>query len=202
MKSYLFVLLSVLFIYSCKTDEQKQNDFAGTYEVTVEVENADDSMEEARENMKKDIDEAKEEIREEMKKAREEIKEEFGEDSNLGDAIGQFVEGMGHFAEGMTELGESLGELGIDIGAGILHDLRFNATFEADGDVELGRRRGIRISTGDELRWKIENGKFVLYEEDGETNIFEIHEISDTEFDLVGEDVTFHLIRDDKNNEK
>lgn len=198
---YLFAIFSsLLFLTACQSDQQKQDEFVGTYEVSIEAPEADQEMEKARKDMKKDLEKARKELKKDMDEAREEIEDEFGEDSNLGKAIGSFVEGMGHLANSMTDLGESLGEMGIDLGSDLLNNVRFNAEFQKDGDVIFGKKRGIRFGS-DDLKWKIENGKMYLWKEnkdEEDADAYEIKNVSDSEIDLIGEEVIFHLVRQDE----
>ncbi|MEZ4952592.1 MAG: hypothetical protein R2825_03315 [Saprospiraceae bacterium] len=200
MKYFLVIFSSFLFFTACQTDQQKQEEFVGTYEVSIEAPDANQEMEKARKDMKKELADARKELKKDMNDAREEIEDEFGEDSNLGKAIGSFVEGMGHLANSMTDLGESLGEMGIELGSDILNNVRFNADFQKDGDVIFGKKRGIRFGS-DDLKWKIENGKMFLWNENKEeedADAYEIKNISDSEIDLIGDDVIFHLVRQDE----
>ncbi len=195
MKNSLVLLFSIFLFSSCKTDQQIQQEFSGIYEVTIEAKEASEDLAKAKKDMKKEMKKARKDMEEEFAEAQKEIEEEFGEDSNFGKAIGSFVEGMGHFAEGMTELGESLGGLGIDLGSDILNNVRFNAEFQNDGKVAFGKKGRLRIQS-DDLHWKIENGKMLLWDEDnGEADVqsFEMKKLSDGEWDLVGEEVVFHL---------
>lgn len=184
---------------SCQTDQQVQQEFSGTYEVAIEAKEAQKEMKKAKKEMKKEMKKAREEMEDEFENARKEIEEEFGEDSNFGKAIGSFVEGMGHLSQSMTELGESLGELGINLGSDILENVRFSAEFEPDGTVVLGRTGKVTIHA-DDLRWKIDNGKLLLWDRDNdkdEIQEFEIKKHSETEFDLIGEEVIFHLLKEE-----
>ena len=201
MKNFLLFFSCVLLFTACVTDQQIQDSFAGEYEVTIEAPDTEKEMKKAKKDMQKDMDKAKEEIRDEIEKAKKEIEEELGEDSDFGKAISSFVEGMGHLAEGMTDLGESLGEMGIDLGSNILKNVRFNAEFQRDGEVVFGRRNKINFRS-DDLRWKIQNGKMKIWDEDEkdeeDAQEFEIVRISKNEIDLVGDDVIFHLIKEDE----
>jgi len=200
MKKYLIPFFAIALFSSCMTDQQRQDNFSGTYEVAIEAQDANNELANAKKDMKKEMKKARKEVKESMADAREEIEDEFGEDSNMGKAIGSFVEGMGHLAAGMTELGESLGEMGIDLGSNILTNVRFNAEFQNDGELVFGKKRGLRIHN-DDMHWKIENGKMILWNEDSdddEPQVFDMKKISDTEWDLVGEEVIFHLVKEEK----
>lgn len=192
-------LLATLFLFpACESDQEQQTEFAGTYQVTLESPEAEMELRKAKEDMQADLDKAREDIRRDMKDARKDIESELGEDSRIGQAVGDFVEGVGEIAANMTQLGESLGNLGIGIGSGVLRDLRFTAKFEANGKVSLGKGRGISITSND-LRWKIKDGDMYLWDEDeGEANAdrFEIKKIGENKWDLLGEEVTFHLVRE------
>ena len=199
MKNLFVFSLLILLFTACQTDQKIQDDFVGTYDVTIETPESNKDLEKAKKEMQKDLEEARENIRDDIQDAKKEIEAEFGEDSGLGKAIGSFVEGMGHFAESMTSLGEAMGNLGIDIGTSVLGSVRFTAEFQSDGEVVFGKKRGINIR-GDDLRWKIEHGKMVLWNRDEgekEATVFEIEKISDTEIDLIGEEVIFHLVKEE-----
>lgn len=193
------LFFSFLFFTACQSDEARQKAFAGTYEVTIEAPEAERDLEKAKEEMQEEIEKAQDEIREEMAKASRDIELEFGEDNSFGKALGEFVEGVGELAAGMTELGESLGEMGINLGSTLLRDVRFTAEFEQDGDLEFGRKRGRIRFSGDDKKWKIKNGDMLIWDADHETeeeaDVFEIKKISDDEWDLVGDEVTFHLVK-------
>ncbi len=190
------ILFLTLFFTACQSDQDRMNEFAGNYEVTMEIPDAGDEMKKAKKDVKKEIEQAKEQIREEIAKAKDDIEAEMGEDNNFGKAISHFVEGMGKFAEGMTELAEEVSHLGIDLGSDILGSMHFNAEFRGDGEVVFGRSsKGLRINSGRDLRWEIRDGKFYLWNDskDEEPKPYEMKKISDTEWDLVGKEVIFHL---------
>ena len=201
MKNYLILIFISSTFFACKTDQQIQESFAGEYEVTIEAPGTEEEMRSAKKDMHDDIEEAKQEIRDEIEKAKQEIEIEFGEDNEFGKAISSFVDGMGHLAESMTDLGESLGAMGIDLGTDLLSNVRFRAEFQSDGEIAIGRTNRISFRSND-LRWKIKNGKMVLWdadeenEEDAET--FEIVKVSKNEIDLIGDDIIFHLIKMDE----
>ncbi len=200
MKQCFFFLATTLLFVACQSDEKRESEFVGTYQVTIEAPESKKELEKAKKDMKKEMEEARKELKDEMKKARREIESELGEDSDFGKAIGSFVEGMGHLANSMTDLGESLGEMGIDLGTGILQNISFQAEFQKDGDVVFGKKRGIQFGKND-LKWKIDNGKMYLWNEDEpEKNAdpYQIERISENEIDLVGEEVIFHLVRQDQ----
>ena len=198
MKKALFFFCGILIFSSCLTDQQIQDSFAGEYEVSIEAPDSEKELKKAKKDLKKEMKQAKKDIDKDIKKAQQEIEEEFGEDSNFGKAISSFVEGAGHLANSMTDLGESLGEMGIDLGNNILKNVNFRANFKNNGEIVFGRKGRINFQTN-ELHWKIKNGKMLLWnsdeEDETEADIFEIINISDNEVDLVGEEVTFHLIR-------
>jgi seryl-tRNA synthetase len=192
MKSYLFFLLLPFFMMACQSDESKKRDFAGTYDVTLHIPDAKTELKKAKKDMQKEMEKAKKEIQQDIEKAKDDLEQEMGRDNNLGDAIGNFVEGMGKLAEGMTDLGEHLGNLGIDLSSGVLEGLRFRAEFEENGDVTFGKKGRIRIG-GDTNRWDIQDGKFYLWEDETEKEVFEMKDQGNGNWDLVGKDVIFHL---------
>lgn len=195
MKYFILSVVVLSIFTSCATDLQKQEEFSGTYEVSIEAKETQKEMEKAKKEMKKELKQARKDIDKEFENAKKEIENEFGEDSNFGKAVGSFVEGIGHLSKSMTELGESLGELGINLGSDILENVRFNASFREDGEVVLGKTGKVTIHT-DDLRWKIQNGKMLLWDRDNDEDDvqeFEIKNISDSEIDLIGKEVIFHL---------
>ncbi|MBI1224115.1 MAG: hypothetical protein GC192_02660 [Bacteroidetes bacterium] len=98
---------------------------------------------------------------------------------------------MGELAQGLTGLGESLGKMGIDLGRGVVEGLRFKADFRPDGSVMFGKRSKIQIGSGNS--WEIKHGKFYLWEDEDDKNEFDIKDLGSGKWDLVGEEVTFHL---------
>lgn len=192
LKFLAFAALILLFA-SCQSDEARKADFAGKYQVTLHLPEANQEMEKAKKDMEKDISEAKQEIREDIAQAKEDIEAEMGEDSHMSKAMGNFVEGMGQLAQGMAGLGESLGNMGIDLGRGIVDGLRFKAEFKPDGHVKFGKRSKIEIGSGEGNFWGIKNGKFYLWEDGDEKNVFKMKDLGDGNWDLVNDEITFHL---------
>ncbi len=195
MKNFL-LLISIITIFSaCNIDQHMQNDFVGTYEVTLEALEAKKELKKAKNEVNREMEKARQEIEKEFAEAKKGIEMELGEDSNFGQAFGSFLEGMGHFAEGMTELGESLGEMSIDLSSDFLENVHFTAEFQNDGEVHLGKTGKVRIHAND-LHWKMENGKFHLWDADnGEDDVqeFKMKRYSSDKWDLIGEEVIFHL---------
>lgn len=155
-------------------------------------------MEKAKKEVEEDLTKAKEEIKDEIAKAKEEIEEEMGEYNHFGDAVGNFVEGMGELAQGLTNLGKNLGKMGIDLGQGIIKGLRFKAEFKDDGMVYFGKKSKLQVGSGDGNFWDIKDGKFYLWENEDEKNVFEMKDFGNGNWDLVGEEVIFHLEKLDK----
>lgn len=197
MKKYLSALLLLLFLAGCQSDEARKRNFAGTYDVTIHLPEANKDLEKAKKDIEKEISQAKKDIRQDIEQTKDDLKEEFGNDNKLGDAVSNFVDGMGKFAEGMTDLGESLGKLGVDIGNGVLEGLQFRATFHEDGDVAFGKKARIRIGS-DTNRWDVVDGKFYLWEDDTEKQVFEMKNLGNGNWDLIGENVIFHLEKVEK----
>ena len=196
MKKFLPIGVLILFFTACQSDEAKKRDFAGNYEVTIEASDARKELKKAKKEVKKELAEAKKQIREDIAEAKKDIESDLGEDSNLGKAIGQLVEGVGKFAESMTDFATEMSHWGIDLGADILGNIRFYAEFKNNGEVEFGKNaRGVRINGGEDLRWEIRDGKFYLWNDDDEKDPkpYEMKKISGDEWDLVGEEVIFHL---------
>ena len=192
MKKYLPVFMILFLFAACQSDESRMRDFAGTYDVTVHIPEAKKDLKKAKKDIEKEIKKAKKDIRRDIEKAKDDIRDEFGEENKLGDAIGNFVDGMGKFAEGMTDLGEHLGKLGIDLGNGVLEGLQFRAEFDKDGDVTFGKKGRIQIGSGNNS-WTIKDGKLYLWEDEDEMEAFEMKKLGDGGWELVGEEVVFHL---------
>ncbi|MCF8246225.1 MAG: hypothetical protein K9J37_05445 [Saprospiraceae bacterium] len=190
---YLSIALLLILIASCQSDKAREKAFAGRYQVTLHLPEATKEMEKAKKDVSKEISEAKKEIKDEIANAKEDIDAEMGEDSHLGNAVGNFVEGMGELAQGLAGLGESLGKMGIDLGRGIVEGLRFKAEFKEDGHVMFGKRSKIQVGSGEGNFWEIKSGKFYLWEDGDEKNAFEMKDLGDGNWDLVGEEVIFHL---------
>ncbi len=191
MKYIVFVALSLLLLISCQSDEAKQQEFAGHYQVTLHLPEAKHEMEKAKEEVEEELKKAKEEIKTEIEKAKKEIESELGEDSHSSNAAGNFVEGMGQLAQGLAGLGEGLGKMGIDIGQGIIDGLKFKAEFKPDGTVYFGKRSKIQIGAGN--HWEIRDGKFYLWEEGDEKKEFNMKKLGDGKWDLISSDLIFHL---------
>lgn len=192
---YFAIASLVLLLNACQTDASRTQDFAGRYDVTLHLKDAKKEMESAKLEVEKEMQKAQEEIKTEMAKAREDVEAELGEDSHIGKAVGSFVEGMSELAQGMTELGKSLGKMGINLGQNIVDGLEFKANFEPDGSVQFGSRSRLGLGTKDEKFWEIKDGKFYLGEKTGEKTPFEMKDLGNGEWELVGEDVRFHLKR-------
>ena len=83
--------------------------------------------------------------------------------------------------------------MGIDLGQGIVDGLRFKAEFKEDGNVMFGKKSKIQIGSGNGNFWDIKDGKFYLWENENEKTAFEMKDLGDGRWDLVGEEVIFHL---------
>jgi hypothetical protein len=191
MKYIIFSALSMLLLISCQSDEAKQQEFAGQYQVTLHLPEAKNEMEKAKEDVEKELKKAKEEIETEIEKAKKEIESELGEGSHSSNAAGNFVEGIGQLAQGLAGLGEGLGKMGIDIGQGIIDGLKFKAEFKPDGTVFFGKRSKIQIGAGN--HWEIRDGKFYLWEEGEEKKEFTMKKLGENKWDLTSSDIIFHL---------
>ncbi len=191
MKYIVFSTLALLLLASCQSDESKQHEFAGQYQVTLQLPEANKDLEKAKKEVEEELKKAKEEIKTEIDKAKDEIETELGEESHSGNAANHFVEGIGELAQGLAGLGEGLGKMGIDIGQGIIDGLRFKADFKPDGSVYFGKKSRIQIGAGN--HWEIKDGKFYLWEEGDQKKEFNMKKLGDGKWDLVSSDVIFHL---------
>ena len=197
----ILISISIIFV-SCQSDQKMQNGFVSVYQVSLDAPDAKKELEDAKVQMEEELDEARETLKEEMKDARRQIEEEMGDDSDLGTAIGSFIEGVGQLASSMTNIGESLalGGLGISLGSNILQSIRFDAEFQEDGEILIGKKSKISFRSND-LHWKIKDGKMHLWnsgeEDESAADVFTMKKKSANEWDLIGEKVIFHLIRKD-----
>lgn len=198
MTKYLSIAVLLVFLAGCQTDASRQKAFAGKYDVSIKLSEAQEEMIKAKKETKEEMAKAQQEIKDEIKKAKKEIDEEMGEDNDFGKAVGNFVEGMGNLAQGLTGLGEELAGMGIDLGQGILEGIHFKAEFKEDGNVLFGKKSKIRIGSGDGNFWEIKDGKFYLWENENDKTEFEMKETSKGNWDLIGEKVTLQLEKIEK----
>lgn len=192
MKYYLFALFTLLLV-ACQTDKSRTKAFSGKYQVTLHLPQTNNEMENAKKEVEKELSDAKEEIKADMEDAKKEIEAELGENRHLGNAVGNFVEGMSELAQGMVGLSKSLGKMGIDLGQGIIDGLKFKAEFKDDGKVVFGKRSKIRIGGGEGSFWEIKDGKFYLWEDGEEKTAFEMKDLGDGNWDLFSDKLIFHL---------
>jgi hypothetical protein len=190
---YGALVLLIFFMAACQTDESRQKAFAGQYQVTLHLPQANDEMEDAKKEVEKELSKAKEEIEAGIAEAKEEIEADLGEKNHFGNAVGNLVEGIGELAQGMVGLGESLGKMGIDLGQGIIEGLKFKAEFKDDGTVRFGKRSRIKIGAGEGSFWEIKDGKFYLWEDENDKKAFEMKDLGGGNWDLLSDEIIFHL---------
>ncbi len=192
-------LLSLLFLLAaCQTDETRKKGFAGQYQVTLHVPKAAKEMEAAEKEVEKELSRAQDEIEEGIAEAKEDIEAELGEENHLGNAVGNFVEGIGGLAQGLAKLGEGLGKMGINLGQSIVDGLRFKVEFKEDGNVYFGKKSRIQIGSSEGNFWDIKDGTFYLWENENEKTAFEMKDLGNGDWELVNEDIIFHLERLEK----
>ncbi len=196
MMKYLSMAYLFVFAFTaCQSDNAREKAFAGRYQVTLHLPETNKELEKSKKEMEREMAKAKKEIKDEIEKAKEDIEVELGEKSHFGKAVGNFVEGMGELAQGLTGLGESLGKMGIDIGRGVVEGLRFKAEFKDDGHVMFGKKSRIQVGSGEGNFWEIKDGNFYLWEDGDEKNVFKMKDLGNGNWELVGDEVIFHLER-------
>lgn len=185
----------VFLLAACQSDESRMQSFSGRYQITIHLSQAKKDMEKAKKDVERELGQAQKEIDEGIALAKDEIEAEMGEDNHFGDAVGNLVEGVGGLAQGLAKLGEGLGKMGIDIGQGVIDGLKFKAEFKPDGNVYFGKKSRIQIGSGEGNFWQIKDGKFYLWEDEDEKNAFEMKDLGNGNWDLVSDDVIFHMER-------
>ncbi len=203
IRSLLFLAITLLF--SCQSDQTVEQDLTGDWNVRVslsektktkvdrDLSKADIDLQEAKKEIRTEFDAAKEEIRKALDENGIQITTDNGEEAtstDLAEGLEKMVEGIGQMVEGIAGL--SVG-LGTAITRAITDHLELAVTLQPDGTIAATSRNGkmdIDINDSDN-RWKIENGKFILYG-DGSPEVFDIQS-TETGFDLKGKDVILHL---------
>lgn len=195
IKSMKNVLLaSVLLVFAaCQSDATREKAFSGRYQVTLHLAEKNKDFEKAKKQVDEEITKAQKEMESGIKDAKKEIKEEMGDENHFGDAVGNFVEGMGSLAQGLAGLGKSLGKMGIDLGQGILDGLKFKADFRDDGNVYFGKGSKIQVGSGEGNFWEIRDGKMYLWSQEDEKTAFEMKDLGEGKWDLVSDEIVFHL---------
>lgn len=204
-------MLPFILIFSCQApDKSYEKDLSGDWDVRVsladktsremdkELKNADNDIQEAKEEMRTEFDKAKQEIRKALDSTGITITNNDGENiksTDLSEGLEKMVEGLGQMVEGIADMGIGLGTA---ITRAITNHLELKVTLLPDGKISATSKNkdfNIDINESDNS-WKVEDGKFVLYG-DGKPEIFEIIPSVDG-FDLKGEEVILHLSRPEK----
>lgn len=211
MNTRIMICATALLILGCQSsDHSVQQDLTGEWDVRVSLSKKtgrklDQDMHQA----DKDIQDAKTEIRSELDSAGKEIRKALDENGitittddghsgsgkDMAEGLEQLVEGLGQMAEGIANMGIGLGTA---ITRAITDHLKLAITLQPDGTIQAASRNGkidIDINNNDQ-RWKVENGKFILYG-DGTPDIFDI-QTTESGFDLKGEEFILHLQRPGK----
>lgn len=193
MKNSALVVLFSLVLFACQSDEAKQKEMAGTYDVKIILNEKNQEFLDSKKELKNEIAKAQDEISTEIDKAREELSKEFDEGSKMGDALDHFVSGMGKFAEAMTEFGGKMGEFGINMGENFLENLEFEATLRDNGTIKVDKF-GLRSIKS--MRWDIRDGKMYLRaSEDDNEMAFDIHRKNINTYELTNEEMTVTMRR-------
>lgn len=212
MNIRLLFLLPFILILGCQApDKSYEKDLSGDWNVRVslaektkremdtELKNADKDIQEAKTEMRNEFDKAKQEIRKALDSTGINITNDDGEkieSTELSEGLEKMVEGLGQMVEGIADMGIGLGSA---ITRAITNHLELQVTLFPDGKISAtSKNKDVNIDINDtDNRWKVEDGKFVLYGE-GKPEIFEIVPTADG-FDLKGKEVILHLTPDIKN---
>ncbi len=201
------LLLALTLLFACQSDRTVEQDLSGDWNVRVSLsEKTKEKVDRDLTKSEVDVQEAKKEIRTEFDAAKDEIRKALDENgirittdegkdvtsTDLAEGLEKMVEGLGQMVEGIAGMGIGLGTA---ITRAITEHLELAVTLQPDGSIQASSRNGdIDIDINDsDNRWKIENGKFILYG-DGSPEIFDIQTM-DSGYDLKGEEVILHLRR-------
>jgi hypothetical protein len=188
--NYLLFAFILLLVAACNTDVILESRFAGKYDVTLHAPDSQKDLKKAKKDIEKDIKKAQKEIEKGVDEAKDQIERELGQGSPVGDALQNFIEGVGKMAEGLADLGEGLGTLGLEMGEGVLKNVRFKAEFKKNGELLFGKGRSDNVKY-----WNIQNGILYVWEYEDEKMKFEIKQKGANQWELIGEKVTFYLTK-------
>ncbi len=191
MKKLLSLAFIVFVFGSCLSDKMQEHQLIGKYRVSLHSNEAQQEMDKARINLKNDIEKAHEDTRKSLKEAKKEIAENLGEDSNLGGAMQNFVDGVGKIADGVVGLGGELGKMGLGLGDGLLNGLKLKLEFQKDGQAILGSK-----NFGEDLHWEIKDGRLYMWNiDENDKTEFNLKKLSASEWELSNDDIVLKLDR-------
>ena len=201
MKKYNFVvvvllILSTLFIVSCKNDASLSHKLKGRYDVKVTDINLKD-FEEASKQAKSELEKGKKELREELEKAQADIDKEVNIEINGKKA--DLKELMGEVGQGLEKVMEGLGDMGNGLGKGITELVVKNTTFQVDfrdnSFLAIGSDNDKFNFSSKNLTWTIENERLIIKDKEGnkEDFSFELKAKSDKEWELISDKITLSL---------
>lgn len=169
MKIFGCFICLICLLASCQNDQPSLKSMAGLYKVTI---NEPASMTKVRNALVP--------MKEQMK----------------GESSSGYLDDHAIMAPSVTILMRSLKNFGIDPRSQIIQIVDFDADFQPDGTIVVGRKKRI-VFENDTLHWKIHEGNFVLIKElpnnQLHTDTFEIIKSAEKEFDLDGEMFKLHL---------
>lgn len=201
MKKYSFVVivllvLSTLFIVSCKNDASLSHQLKGRYDVKVTDIDLKE-LEEASKEAKSELEKGKKELREELEKAQADIDKEVNIEINGKKA--DLKELMGEVGQGLEKVMDGLGDMGNGLGKGITELVVKNTTFEVDfrdnGVLAIGSDNDKFNFSSKNLTWTIENERLIIKDKDDnkEDFSFELKAKSDKEWELISDKITLSL---------
>ena len=184
MRILTFVLFACILLSACQTDQRMQDQFAGTFEITLAAPDANSGL-------AKEKSETKQQLKEELDRT--------GDDAKVKNALDSFEEEVEQrMAVSIGELKESLGTLGITLGTSIVQIIQFEATFNKDGSILIGQKKRISFENED-LHWKIKDGDVLIWNDNVQTEeearTFTMEKKAGDQWDLVSNKLTFHLKR-------
>lgn len=189
MKNYL-LLLFILVLASCQTDNLRKQRFAGAYVVTVRIPDA----EKAQKDSKKKEKESKKEVHRNDRQAKKDVPDESESDGRINEALDGLAGRANDFANALAGLGQALGELGASLGNSLLDGLQFQATFNENGEATFGKKDRLRLGSGTNS-WDIVNGKFYLWEDEEEKMSFDMKDLGNGKWELTSKKIIFLLER-------
>ena len=201
MKKYSFVvlillILSTLFIVSCKNDASLSHQLKGRYDVKVTDINLTE-LEEASKQAKSELEKGKKELRENLEQAQADLDKEVN--IEIDGKKADLKELMGEVGQGLEKVMDGLGDMSNGLGKGITELIVKNTTFQVDfrdnGVLAIGSDNDKFNFSSKNLTWAIDNERLVIKDKDDnkEDFSFELKAKNDKEWALVGDKITLSL---------
>lgn len=192
----LLLIMSTLFIFSCKNDASLSQKLKGKYDVKVTDINLKE-LEEATKQAKSELEKGKKELRENLEQAQADIDKEVNIEINGKKA--DLKELMGEVGQGLEKVMDGLGDMGNGLGKGITELVVKNTTFQVDfrdnGVLAIGSDNDKFNFSSKNLTWTIDNERLIIKDKDDikEDFSFELKAKSDKEWELIGDKITLSL---------